>query len=88
MKDECDSSSGQRGAVDPHPENECHTAVIQREGEHWIGWIEEVPGVNSQGVMRDELMENLRSAVREALEIEREPDLACGATDHEHERRE
>ena len=48
----------------------CYTAVIQREGECWIGWIEEMRGVSSQGATRDELMENLRSAFREALEME------------------
>ena len=47
------------------------TAVIQRDGEWWIGWIEEVPGVNSQGETRDELVENLRSALSEAIEMNR-----------------
>ncbi len=26
-----------------------YTAVVQQDGEWWIGWVEEVPGVNSQG---------------------------------------
>ncbi|HEX7445914.1 MAG TPA: hypothetical protein VF306_00130 [Pirellulales bacterium] len=26
-----------------------YTAVIQGDGDWWIGWVEEVPGVNSQG---------------------------------------
>ena len=42
-----------------------YTAVIQRDGKWWIGWIEEVPGVNSQGRTRKELIENLRSALKE-----------------------
>lgn len=25
-----------------------YTAVVQQSGEWWIGWVEEVPGVNSQ----------------------------------------
>ncbi len=37
----------------------------------WIGWIEEVPGVNSQGATREELMTNLREALSEALEMNR-----------------
>jgi predicted RNase H-like HicB family nuclease len=49
-----------------------YTAVVQRDGDWRIGWIEEVPGVNTQGKTRDELMENLRSALAEALEINRE----------------
>jgi predicted RNase H-like HicB family nuclease len=48
-----------------------YTAVIQQHGEWWIGWIEEVPGVNSQGQTRDELLENLRDALAEALEMNR-----------------
>ena len=26
-----------------------YTAVVQKHGDWWIGWVEEVPGVNSQG---------------------------------------
>src|SRR5262249_7272031 len=48
-----------------------YTAVIQQHGEWWIGWIEEVPGVNSQGQTREELLENLRDALEEALEMNR-----------------
>jgi predicted RNase H-like HicB family nuclease len=48
-----------------------YTTVIQQDGRWWVGWLEEIPGVNSQGETRDELMENLRSALREALEMNR-----------------
>jgi predicted RNase H-like HicB family nuclease len=48
-----------------------YTAVIQQDGEWWIGWIEEIPGVNSQGQNREELLENLQSALREAIEMNR-----------------
>lgn len=48
-----------------------YTAVIQQHGEWWIGWIEEVPGVNSQGKTRQELLDNLRDALNEALEMNR-----------------
>jgi predicted RNase H-like HicB family nuclease len=46
-----------------------YSAVIQQHGGWWIGWIEEVPGVNSQGKTRDELLDNLRDALDEALEM-------------------
>ena len=49
-----------------------YTAAIQRDGDFWIGWIEEVPGVNSQGNTREELLQNLKSALKEALELNRE----------------
>ncbi len=48
-----------------------YSAVIQQHGEWWIGWVEEVPGVNSQGLTREELSENLRDALEEALEMNR-----------------
>ena len=47
------------------------TAVIQQDGPWWIGWIEEVPGVNSQGHTRAELLDNLGDALEEALEMNR-----------------
>ena len=34
--------------------------------------MEEIPGVNSQGESREELMENLQSALQEMLELNRE----------------
>jgi len=58
-----------------------YTAAIQKDGHFWIGWIEEVPGVNSQGNSREELLENLRSALFEALEMNREEALQA-AGDH------
>ena len=48
-----------------------YTAVVQQVGDWWIGWIEEVPGVNSQGHTRDELLDNLRDALEEALKMNR-----------------
>lgn len=50
-----------------------YTAVIQRDGHWWVGWLEEIPGINSQGESREELMENLRSALDEALEMTLKP---------------
>lgn len=49
-----------------------YKAIIQRDGKWWIGWVEEIPGVNSQGATREELLENLRSALQEAIEMNRE----------------
>jgi predicted RNase H-like HicB family nuclease len=54
-----------------------YKAVIKQDGDWWIGWIAENPGVNSQGKTRDELIENLRSARTEALEMNRSDALAA-----------
>lgn len=50
---------------------ETYTAVIKQSGTWWIGWIEEVPGVNCQEATREELVESLRVTLREALEFNR-----------------
>jgi hypothetical protein len=36
-----------------------YTAVIKQSGFDWIGWIEEVPGVNCQESTREELRVNI-----------------------------
>ena len=54
-----------------------YTAIIKQDSGWWIGWIEEVPGVNSQGTTREELLDNLRSALEEALEMNRADALAA-----------
>ena len=48
------------------------TAVVKQDGKWWIGWIEEVPGVNCQEATREELLESLRVTLSEALELNRE----------------
>ena len=49
-----------------------YTAVIKQDGEWWIGWIEEVPGVNCQERTREDLIESLRVTLREALDFNKE----------------
>ena len=47
------------------------TAVFQREGKWWIGYIEELPGANTQGRTLDEARENLKEAVVLIIEANR-----------------
>jgi predicted RNase H-like HicB family nuclease len=54
-----------------------YTAVVQQRGSWWIGWVEEIPGVDSQGAHREELLDNLRSALEEALEMNRAEAIAA-----------
>ncbi len=49
-----------------------YTAVIKQDGDWWIGWIEEVPGVNCQERSKEELLESLRVALAEAIEFNRQ----------------
>lgn len=54
-----------------------YTAVVKEDDGWWIGWIEEVPGVNCQERTREELVETLRITLREALQFNREDALAA-----------
>jgi predicted RNase H-like HicB family nuclease len=49
-----------------------YTAIAKQDGDWWIGWIEEIPGVNCQEGTREELLETLKITLREALEFNRE----------------
>lgn len=52
-----------------------YTAVIKQDDDWWIGWIEEVPGVNCQEPTREKLLETLQVTLREAVELNREDAL-------------
>lgn len=39
--------------------NQEYTAIIKQESDWWIGWIEEIPGVNCQEHTREDLMKSL-----------------------------
>ena len=47
------------------------TAMIQKDGDWWIGWVEEMPGANAQERTREELIVSLREAARDILELNR-----------------
>ena len=49
-----------------------YTAVIQQDEGWWIGWIQEIPGVNGQERTKDELLKTLRMTLRETIEYNRE----------------
>ena len=61
------------------------TAIIQQDGPHWIGSILELPGVNGQGTTRPELLDSLRSALREALELNRQDALGAARQPYDEE---
>lgn len=59
----------------------CYTAVTKKAGEWWIGWIEEVPGVNCQERTHEDLVETLRLTLKEALEFNRQEALQAAESD-------
>ena len=60
---------------------EQYTAVIKEDGDWWIGWVEEIPGVNCQERTEKELLETLRITLNEALEFNRQ-DARTAAGSH------
>ena len=66
--------------------NSTYTALIQHDNDWWIGWVKEISGVNCQGKTREELLETLRSALEEALQLNREDAEAAAVGDYEEVR--
>lgn len=62
-----------------------YTAVVKEDAGWWIGWIQEIPGVNCQELSRSELLETLRITLQEALEMNREDALAAAGQDYQEE---
>lgn len=59
------------------------TAIVQRDGDWWIGWIEEIPGANAQERTREELLASLREAANDILALHREAALREAMGDYE-----
>ena len=63
-----------------------YMAVVKQSGDWWIGWIEEIPGVNCQERTHDELLESLRLSLKEALEFNRRDAIAAGGSGYREEK--
>ena len=48
------------------------TAIFEKAEGWWIGYVEELPGANTQGATLEEARENLKEAVGLILEANRE----------------
>jgi predicted RNase H-like HicB family nuclease len=60
-----------------------YTAVVKQDEGWWIGWIEEVPGVNCQEATREDLLETLRVTLAEALELNRAEARSAAGEEYE-----
>ncbi len=60
-----------------------YTALIQQRQEWWIGWIEEIPGVNCQERTREELLDALRVTLIEALELNRQQAISIAESEYQ-----
>ena len=62
-----------------------YTAIIKQDGNWWLGWIEEIPGVNCQEATHDELIESLKVTLQEALNFNREDALLNAGSNYKEE---
>ena len=63
-----------------------YTAIVKRSGEWWIGWIEEVPGVNCQERTHEKLRKSLAETLSEALEFNRREARAAAGDNYREEK--
>jgi predicted RNase H-like HicB family nuclease len=63
-----------------------YTAVVKQEGDWWMGWIEEVPGVNCKEKTYEELKESLGVTLKEALEFNRQDALTAAGSGYKEEK--
>jgi predicted RNase H-like HicB family nuclease len=62
-----------------------YTAVTKEDGGWWIGWIEEVPGVNCQERTHEGLLASLRETLSEALDFNRQDALGAAVANYTEE---
>ncbi len=62
-----------------------YTAVMKQDGAWWIGWIEEVPGVNCQERTREKLLVSLRTTLAEALDLNRQEAIRAAVSNYSEE---
>lgn len=62
-----------------------YTAITKQDGDWWIGWIEEIPGVNCQEKTREELLESLKTTLKEALALNREEAIKAASPHYSEE---
>jgi predicted RNase H-like HicB family nuclease len=61
------------------------TAVIEKRGKWYVAYVEEMPGVNTQGRTMAEARRNLREALAMVIEANRELSLRDSAQDAKRE---
>jgi predicted RNase H-like HicB family nuclease len=46
-----------------------YTAIITKDEDWWLGWVEEIPGANAQEKTKEELIISLQEAVKDIIEL-------------------
>ena len=85
MRDDGQTDSELVGCLKGDNMSNTYTAVTKQDGDWWIGWIEEVPGVNCQERSHDGLLASLRETLSEALQFNREDALSAAVSNYTEE---
>jgi predicted RNase H-like HicB family nuclease len=62
-----------------------YTAILKKDGNWWVGWIEEIPGVNCQERSKEELLDTLKVTLKEAIEFNRQEALQAAEANYSTE---
>ena len=62
-----------------------YTAVIKQDGDWWIGWIAEIPGVNCQERTHKSLLESLKVTLSEAIAFNRQDAISAASSNYKEE---
>ena len=63
--------------------SQTYTAVIQKDGEWWVGWVKEIRGVNAQERTHEELLGSLRYALKDMLDLNEAHALDIASTGYD-----
>jgi predicted RNase H-like HicB family nuclease len=62
-----------------------YTAIIKKTENWWIGWVEEIPGVNCQEETREDLLKSLKQTLTEAIEFNKSDAREAAGTNYKEE---
>lgn len=65
--------------------NREYTVVLKQDGDWWVGWVEEVLGVNCQERTKSELIASLKQTLSEALEFNRQDAISAAGDSYSEE---
>jgi len=60
-----------------------YTAIITKDEDWWLGWIEEIPGANAQERTKEELIISLKEAAKDIIELRWQQTISEMKTDFE-----
>ncbi len=46
-----------------------YTAIIKKDGDWWVGWVQEISGANAQERTKKELLLSLKEAVKDIMDV-------------------